>query len=83
MTTTSFIATISSAVTSVATPAFIRALTPIVLATIGGGTAVLVIFNPGKISNENLTAGMTFAGTAITAAAALAQPGKDPNSDKP
>ena len=62
----------------VVTPDFIRALTPIVLAAIGGGTAILLlVFNTGKdkIEAANFTAGMAFAGTTITAAAALAQPG--------
>lgn len=67
----SFIAAIS--------PDFIRAFTPIILAVIGGGTAILVLFSPAK---ANVSAGMTFAGTAITAAAALAQTGKDPNPDQ-
>ena len=64
------------------TPDVIRALTPIVLASIGGVTAVLVLFFPGTIDSAKLTAGMAFAGTAITGAAALAQPGEDSSSDK-
>ena len=67
------------------TPNVIRALTPLILAAIGGATAVIILFfNAGttKLDPAKFTAGMAFASTTITAAAALAQPGKDQNSGK-
>ncbi|MBD2250651.1 hypothetical protein [Nostoc parmelioides] len=57
----------------------IRALTPIVLAAIGGAIGFIVLLNSGDKDSVKVTAGMGLAGTAIAAAAGLAQPNKNPN----
>lgn len=57
------------------TPEFIRAVTPIFLASIGAVIGVAVVVSPN--SNEaKSSAGLGLAGTAIAGAAGLAQTGK-------
>ncbi len=64
----------------------IRALTPIFIAGIGGLIGILLVlftvFNK-DVDATKFTAAMGLAGTAITGAAGLAQPGKGAGSDKP
>lgn len=57
---------------------FIRALTPISLAIIGGVIGVSALFLP-DITDTKLTAAMGLAGTSVAGAAGLAQSN---NSDK-
>jgi hypothetical protein len=52
----------------------IRAFTPLLLATIGGAIGVAVLFLPQNADSVKWSAGMGLAGTAIAAAAGLAQP---------
>lgn len=52
-------------------PEVIRALTPMLLATIGGAIGIAVLVAPVPV--EKWTAGMGLAGTAIAGAAGLAQ----------
>lgn len=55
----------------------IRALTPLFIAGIGGLIAIFVLFlASGKDDTAKFAAGLGLAGTAITGAAGLAQPGK-------
>ena len=53
----------------------IRALTPITIAIIGGIIGVSAIFSP--IKDNNLTAAMGLAGTALAGASGLAQSNKN------
>lgn len=52
----------------------LRALTPILIAAIGGVIGVSAIFSP--VAGERLTAAMGLAGTAIAGASGLAQSNK-------
>jgi hypothetical protein len=52
----------------------IRAFTPLLLATLGGAIGVAVLFLPQNADSVKWSAGMGLAGTAIAAAAGLAQP---------
>ncbi|MFN6487053.1 MULTISPECIES: hypothetical protein [unclassified Nostoc] len=58
------------------TPEVIRAVTPMFMATIGGVIAVTVLVSPKITEPSKWSAGLGFAGTAIAAAAGLAQNGK-------
>jgi hypothetical protein len=60
-------------------PETIRALTPIILATIGGAIGIAVLIAPG-INEAKWTAGFGLAGTAIAGAAGLAQSTKSESS---
>lgn len=57
----------------------IRALTPIVLAAIGGIIAAVVLIVP-SLSDAKWSAGLGLAGTALGAAAGLAQSAKSESS---
>ena len=56
-------------------PEVIEAVTPLILAAIGGLIGVVVLLQPG-ISETKATAGLGLAGTAIAGAAGLARTGK-------
>jgi hypothetical protein len=57
-------------------PEVIRAITPMFMATIGGVIAVTVLVSPKITDPTKWSAGLGFAGTAIAAAAGLAQSSK-------
>jgi hypothetical protein len=59
-------------------PNVIRAFTPLVLAAIGGAIGVAVLFLPPKAEDVKWSSAMGLAGTAIAAAAGLAQPNQNP-----
>ena len=62
------------------TPEFIRAITPLFIASIGGVIGVVVVLVP-TIEDAKWSSAMGLAGTAIAGAAGLAQSNEKPESN--